>query len=924
MNETFYDKSPEQLERRFSSERGAGLSPGDIAKNRRTFGANNVYTTPARAFFGYRKQIPTDYASLLLLGAALLGMVFELPVAAGAIIAMLAVNYAAAVFTFVKAQKVLEGMTAYSLPTAKVMRGGRLSLVDMRSLVPGDIIFLSAGDIVPADCRIFQSDGLYINEGTLTGMQNSVKKDANFAVFKPGLPLSEQANMAFATTIVTAGSGRCMVVATGSDTQAVQLGKTKPVVTHENLKILKTLRGCCSTWSLAMLAVIFVVTAADLFVSYSGQGIYDVFLTGLSLAAAAMAELYVAFGYIIVGCGIFAAMKRRHDVNVGALIKNAEKLEDLRGLTHLIIPKDGMITQQNAVAEKIYIPRRLLTASDRDRVDSLRAVVTGAVISTGIYGQGLASLSGSTRRISPEEEALIDLAQSLGLYNSSIDRAHPIIEHKPEGGASKFETTLTLDSDHHFMAVCRGEADAILNSCEYYTQNGRIFRMSADDRLEFSGAAASLTKNSYKVVAVASGVTGYNNLQRIGAIQSDLTFEGFIAIREPLQPRVAQTIQRCKAAGIKVIMTTDRYTESDKYLAVSVGLIEGAADILTEEKAMSQPRELLRVNLPLYSMYCGLSPARLEDIVGMLREDGARVGLLAGGMSGALLLKKADVGFAQAVTISPKAKKTGIDIRTRSTPAYSRIAGAAGKTFDSEALKFISDVVVSDADANGHGGFGAVVSALEYARTIYRNLARMVRYLATAQFARLFLVLGAIVTGMRALTPVQILFGGLILDFTAIIVTAFSRPPHDALTMRDDAQQALAHPFVTSLRPMLFALFQAAITMAAPKVMELCGWEVNAGRFSTIAFVAFTICQLITLAELASDRSLFSANLRLSLVSVCYVIGVVGLLAAILAIPQAAAAFGCSTLRLADGIAVAAICVLVLAVHEVYKLIRRK
>ena len=916
--EVWYNKSLEQVEKHFFTDRGKGLDRAAVIKARREHGSNNIYTTQGGV--GSKKLIPTDYTALLLAAALLAASVFDVPLAAGAIVTMLIINYAAALFTYFKAQKVLDGMTEYSLPTAKVMRGGGLMLIDMRALVPGDVIFLSAGDIVPADCRLITSDGLHINEATLTGVQSSVAKDAEFTHYSQSLPPEHQKNMAFASTIVTAGNGRAIVVATGAGTAARLLDKVKPLATHENLKILRTLKKYCSAWSLSMLALVFVITMIDLFVR-SDTGIFDVFLTGISLAAAAMSELYVAFGYIIVGCGIFGAMKRRRDVNVGTLIKNAEKLEALKEITTLIVPKDGVITSSHSVVDKIYASRKLYSAADVDRVDKLRGTVLAGVISTGIYGAGLASLSQSSRKITPEEEAIIDLAESLSLYNSQIDRSHPIIEHTSAGGASKFETTLTADSDTRYMAVCRGDAEAILNSCEYYTENGRIFKMTTDDRLEFMSVAASLTKSSYRVAAVATGVTGYNNLQRIGSIQSDLTFEGFLAIREPLQTGVAQTVSRLKAAGVRVIMTTDRCTESDKYLAMSVGIIENERGILTGVRAETMHSDLLRTNLPLYNMYAGVSTGQLAKIVKMLRDDGERVGLLTGGINGALLLKRADVGFTQSVTISPKAKRTGIDIRSRRTPAYSRIAG--GSTYESEALKFISDVVVSDADEEGHGGFSAVVSALEYSRTIYKNLLRMVRYLTTSQLARVFITLGALMIGVKALTPIQLIFGGLIVDFAAILASAFAKPPYNVLSFKDNAEESLEKPLMMNVRSSLFALLQALTVLLIHPILTLVGFPIGAAEFSTAAFLAFTVCQLITFAELASERSIFLPGMRVCISYTLFAVGIIGFIALAFAVPAIGTLFDIVPLTLPSIIAAVAASLLTLTVNEIYKLVAR-
>ncbi len=916
--ELWYDKSVEQLEKRFATDRGKGLSKSDVIKARREHGKNHVYKTPNT--LSIKQIIPTDISAIILLATLAMAAIFDLKVEAGIIAGMVVLNYAISLFTYFKARSVLDGMTEYSLPTAKVLRDGKPSLIDMRSLVPGDVIFLAAGDIVPADCRLFMSDGLAINEGTLTGIHSSVKKDGNFANFAPSLPIEERKNMAYATTIVTAGHGRGIVVDTGKNTEAVIRDKTQSITTHEDLKILTLLKKYCSVWSMSMLALVFAITLIGL-IFRSEQGVFEIFLSGIALAAAAMSELYMAFGYIIVGCGIFSAMKRRKDVNVGALIKNAKKLEKLKELSVLIVPKEGVITSANSYIEKIYTGGKLYSANDIDRVDKLRATVLAGVISTGIYGAGLASLTETSRKITSEEEAIIKLAESLSLYNANIDRSHPIIEHAPAGGASKFETTLTVDSDRHYMAVCRGDAEAVLKSCEYYTQNGGIYRMTSDDRIALAGVASGLTKSSYHVVAVATGVTGYNNLARIGSIQSDLTFEGFLVLREPLQPNIAQTVARCRDAGIHVIMTCDNYTESDKYLALSMGLLKSEKGILTGFMADSLSDNMLRTNLPLYNMYVGVSPAKISQILRMMSADGKKVGILTGGMSGALLMKRADVGLAKSVTISPKAKRAGIDLRSRQNTAYANIAG--GSSFDCEALKFISDVVISDADDKGNGGFGAIVSALEYSRTIYRNILRMVRYLTTTQLARIFVILGGLILGIKVLTPIQIVFGGLALDLLAIIASAFSRPPHHTLSMKENAEESLKKPWFIGIKSLIFALLQAITVLAVHPILTLIGHAPSAAEFAAAAFVTFSVCQYITFISLSSERSIFLSGGRISISYMLFSGGLILFLASLFVIPPFGKIFDVCALPLPLIIAVCVVSALIFAVNEIYKIITK-
>ena len=262
-------------------------------------------------------------------------------------------------------------------------------------------------------------------------------------------------------------------------------------------------------------------------------------------------------------------------------------------------------------------------------------------------------------------------------------------------------------------------------------------------------------------------------------------------------------------------------------------------------------------------------------------------------------------------------QKSGIDIRSRQTPAFSRIAG--GSTFDSEALKFISDVVVSDADEKGRGGFAAVVSSLEYARTIYKNLLRMVRYLTTTQLSRIFIVLGALLLGTTALTPIQLVVSGLVLDLGVILASAFARPPYNALKLRDDAEDALKKPIELSVRSVLFALFTALCVLGIKPVCTLFGAPLSASQFTAAAFTAFILCQLITFAELAAERSIFLPGMRLSVSYLVVAIVSAGFLALMFGVPSLGAIFGIVPLPVSGIVGVITAAALTLGVNEIYK-----
>ena len=228
--------------------------------------------------------------------------------------------------------------------------------------------------------------------------------------------------------------------------------------------------------------------------------------------------------------------------------------------------------------------------------------------------------------------------------------------------------------------------------------------------------------------------------------------------------------------------------------------------------------------------------------------------------------------------------------------------------------------MVSDTVEEG-GGFSAVVRALEYSRTVYKNILRMVSYLTTSQLARIFAVFGALLLGVTALTPMQLIFGGLIVDLAAMIASAFSRPPRSVLSLRDNTEQALSKPFTVNLRAVLFAMFQAATVLAMHPIMGLLGFTFTPEQFSTAVFIAFTVCQFITFAELASERSIFRSGMRISLSFVLFFAGIAGFIALALLVPSVGDVFDTVMITppLAIGCLVSA--ALTLAVNEIYKLI---
>lgn len=920
MTEKWYDITPEQTEQKLNTSIYSGLSKKTAAGRLRRHGGNVIFPVPKGPFYLYLKHILTDFTSILLVITSLMALLFEQNVSAAILIGILTINIASAIIIYVKAHRVLEGMVNHALPTAKVMREGKLYMVKQELLVPGDIIFISAGDIVPADARLIESSSLTILEVNLTGVAQSTEKDASFIEYRD-IPLIGRKNMVYAATIITRGSGKAIVCEVGEDTLLYTMGKSSPIVSHEQLSVFKVLKKYCSFWSICMIALIFILTLINLLFGFNTRGLFEIFLTGLTLAVASMSEFYTAFGYIIVACGIFGAVHRHKDVNSGALIKNIAKLTTLKDLTCLIVPKEAMFSIRDSKVDRIVSNGISMNSDMRGFVENSANTLRYAVISTGLYG-GNRLIANNLRNenvYSPEEDIIIAAARICGLYNVELENLYPIIEHMPVSQGNRFETTLFSYGDSNAAAV-RGDAQTILGLCRYYSENGRVFPMTAVKLNEFRITASLITKEAFRVIAVASKSTSYNNLTRIVSCQTDMTFEGLLCIREKMLPGAAMNISRCLAANVKIIITCDDISDNNRYIAHSLGIIHGDNEIITSQRMTSIKDGLFRTNIRIYRLYQGLNLKQKLMLIHYLKDSGEVVGILARDLDEIVLLREADAGFSQSVTISSKAVKSGIDLTDRSIPVYSNNSKTLSKT-GCDAVKFVSDVIVSEPEKSGAGGFNAMVNTIAYSKVIYQNLLRSVRYLLASQAARFFIVLYSILTHTVLLDPVKLLFCGLIVDFAAVMVIAFERPAHDIISVRVETEKRLKHPFRHNAESILFGFILAFIIAVTPVILNQFNIKIEPQLLSSSVFCGVILSQLVLLSETKKDRSVFVSVIFNRVYGLVLILAVLFIITGQL-LPQVGILFGMVRPSLPYVMITILHPIILLTVYEIYKLVK--
>ncbi len=923
MTEKWYEKTAQQVISSLGTSSDTGLDTKEIRKRLREDGINDIYPTPKRSFNVYIKHLLFDYTSLLMLITLIIAGVFQDAGHLSAMFIILITYYVVAIATYVHSQKVLENVGTTVLPNVKVLRNGKLYMIKQKHLVRGDIFFISTGDIVPCDARLIEARGLEVLEVNVTSVPHAAHKDAKFIDYHDIAP-AQQKNMLFASSIITRGTARCVCCEIGEDTLVCKLKRNIVTSSPDNMEVFSRMASFCRSWTLLMMLFTLGVTVLDLFVSKSGTRlIYDSFMTGLSLSVASMSEFFTAFAYIILACGIYSAYDRKKDINRGALIKNTAKLEILKDISCLIVPKEAAFHIGSMSAERVYANGDVYSAKDHGYKRNAARVLRYALISTGLYGSGqLIQRNQSGNNIyTAEEEAIISACEACDEYNIDLETKYPILQHVSKGQLSRFDTTLVM-YEYRFVVALRGDFRAVLPLCRYYTEDSRVHEMTNAKMSELVIEAEKLTRENYRVVAIATRDTVYNNLKRLSACQSELTFEGFIAFKEPILPDLAKNIARCEASGIKIIMTTSDVTENNIILADSLGIIGEEKTELTGMEISRMNEGLLRANVEVCRLYQGLNLAQKRLIVRYLQERGEKVGYLCSELDEIILMKESDVGFSQSITLSENASGDGVDLEGRSRPIRPETEEET-RSDGCEALKFVSDIVISEADKDGTGGFNAILGALLSSRSIYANLSRMLKYMFTSQIARLVIAVLSVIIGTELLTPIQIMFMGLAVDFGVLLVIAFERPTVLDLKRSTPTEYKLLSPIKDNFFSIILGALWAAVTLLSSVIMSRLG-IIPHEMMSSCVFISSVVSQVVTMIAYKREGSIFSRGIRISGALLTFLFVIISVIALMLLIPSFGAVF--SVLRFGGYyvfIGVAIPPVVLLIVTEIYKLIKK-
>jgi P-type Ca2+ transporter type 2C len=795
----------------------SGLSATEAAQRLKSHGPNELQETISRPAWRMLLAQFIEPMILILIAAAVLSFVLG-NLTEG--IAILAIVFLFGVLGFIqeyRAEKAMAALKQMSSPVVRVRRDGSLLEIPARELVPGDIVLLETGNIVPADLRILDSVTLGILESALTGESDAVRKQIE-ALPDEQLPLGDHTNQAFMGTIVVQGRGEGIVVGTGMGTELGKIAGMIQEIDEGRTPLQKKLAQVGKHLSIAGL-----VAAAGIFVMgiLRGNGIGEMLLTAVSLLVAVVPEGLPAVITATLALGGRRMLKRN------ALIRKLPAVETLGAVTVICTDKTGTLTENRMTATRLHtLHRDLFLANDPSEpaAPSLEEgpEVTPLLLAASLCNDAhvVADESGDTPKLigDPTESALLVLAERFGIQTESLFNSLPRIAEFPFDSDRKRMATLHRGDTGTFplpepmstpvLAAVKGSPDGLLEQATQMLDHGQIVPLTDEARTKFLADNERMANDGIRVLGIAFRRFDAPPAEdaKSADIESELIFCGLIGMMDPPRDAVRSSVASSHAAGIRTIMITGDHPLTAAAIARNLLLAPHGEEpqIMTgvELAELSDP-ELEKIAEDI-SVYARVSPADKLRIVTALQNRGQIVAMTGDGVNDSPALKRAEIGVAMGIT--------GTDVAKES-----------------------SKMVLLD------DNFATIVSAIEEGRIIYDNLVRFIKYSFGGNLGKVLVMMLAPLAGIgtMALRPLHLLWLNLMTDglmglglgLEGAETDVMSRPPR-----KPDAA-ILDRPAILHVGWMgIFICFMSLLLAGIWETLELGNGEWQTVLFSAIGF----------------------------------------------------------------------------------------
>lgn len=723
-------ESIDEIVKKLGSNEDKGLDDASILEKQKKYGANEFEEGKKETTLEKVGHHLAEITTIILLVAAAISAYLALTTGYGwakviVILAIVVLNIVLGIYQENSAEKALDALKNMNAHLTTVIRSGVRKPIDAKELVPGDIIELQAGDLVPADARIIESSSLQVEESALTGESLPVEKDGNLTITED-VPLGDRLNMVYSGCLVTNGRAKAIVVETGMDTE---MGKIASLINNTTkLKTPLQIRLKELAKRLSLVAIVAGILIFGIGVLIHGETMIEMLMVAISLSVAAVPETLPVIVTLTLTYGVKNMVKKN------TIIRRIPAVEIIGNTSVICSDKTGTLTQNKMQVQKIWAANALpksvneLFTNEENQLLELLSISNNATVELIEEKEQIIG--------DPTESAIIGLLQAKGITKASLEEKYPRVFELPFDSERKLMTTIHK-TDNGYIAITKGAFDRIpvTFSPELLNEAKRVHDEFAEDALRVISAAYQ-TFDTMPTELTAE------------ALEHDLIFLGMVGMIDPPRPESRPAVLAAKKAGIKTVMITGDHIVTASAIAKEIGILEEGDLAITGQDLDKMNQAELEAKVRDVSVYARVSPEDKIRIVQAWQANGEIVAMTGDGVNDAPALKAADVGIAMGIT--------GTDVS-----------------------KNAADMILTD------DNFATIVDAVAEGRTAYENIRKTIYFLLSTNFSQIFIMLIAVILGWGVpVVAVQLLLINVVSDGIPGFWLSLEKPDADIMNRK--------------------------------------------------------------------------------------------------------------------------------------------
>ncbi|PWX05506.1 ATPase [Clostridium perfringens] len=867
----WYKKSKNEILQELDVDEKNGLSSTEALRRLEKYGKNKLETKKKKTLFKqFLSQLKDVMIYILIIAAIISAFLGEISDAL-IILLVIIINAVIGVIQESKAEKALDALKELSTPKALVKRDGSLKEILSEDIVPGDIVIIDAGRYIPGDLRLIDTANLKIEESAFTGESVPSEKDASFLPNKE-IPIGDQNNMAFMSTLATYGRGVGVVVSTGMNTE---IGKIAKMIEQEEndetplQKKLSELGKILGFLAVGICILIFIISF------FQGRDLLEMFLTSISLAVAAIPEGLPAIVAIVLALGVQRMVKKN------AIIRKLPAVETLGSVSIICSDKTGTLTQNKMTVTTVYTNDSYIKESEFNLNDNESKLLVDCMVLCNY-----ATYSEKSQTGDPTEIALLESPFKLNILKEKLEKEFKRIDEIPFDSDRKLMTTVNLVDDKKARVFTKGALDSILSICNKISVNGKLLDFTKEYKAKVLENSNIMSDKALRVLAFAYKDISKENIV-LDSLEKDLVFIGMVGMIDPPRLEVKDSIKLCKSAGITPVMITGDHKNTAFAIANELGIAEDISQAITGHEIDRFKEEEFNEKIINYRVFARVSPEHKVKIVKAFKSHGNIVSMTGDGVNDAPSLKAADIGVAMGIT--------GTDVS-----------------------KGASDMILTD------DNFSTIVSAVEEGRKIYLNIKKSIVFLLSCNLGEILTLFTAILLNWNSpLQPIHILWVNLITDSFPALALGVDKTKEDV--MNNPPRNPKESIFIKSdkIQLIINGVLIGGITLFAFKLGERL-YADSLIHAQTMAFVVLSVSQLFLSLSLRSNtKSAFSLGIFSNKYLVYSILLGIFLQVIIISISFIANIFKVTPLLLYDWIVVILVSLIPFAINEILKLFRK-